>query len=279
MRQPLPDLGYGLHCRVGADRDLAPARRVEQALVVERRMQLGRALHHHAAVVVVGRHLLALALLRHHVGARAGIGVEAGDAALLELVVLRRPGADEAALLLPEAVDALALDQRLDQAEGVVAGRQDDLHDLRIAGEHLAREALADVHAAAHAAAAARAGAGTELGGLEHAGVDAGIGELDGAGEPGIAAADDDHARRARHVDEIAGDRLVGLPPVGHRLEVLVEDVALAHRGSAYSSSMTSSAPWARLPGGAAMSRGAGAPRSARSGWRRPPPPSARSRS
>ena len=230
MRQPLPAWRDGLHRGLGADRDLAPARGVEQALVVERGMQLGRALHHHAAVVVVGRHLLALALLGHHVGAGARVGVEAGDAALLELVVLRRPGADEAALLLPVAVDPLALDQRLDQAEGVVAGRQDDLHDLGIAGEHLAGEALADVDPAADAAAAARAGAGAELGGLEHAGVDPEVGKLDGAGEPGIAAADDGHARLARHVDELAGDRPVGLPPVGHRLEVLVEDVALAHR-------------------------------------------------
>ena len=100
--------------------------------------------------------------------------------------------------------------------------------------EHLAGEALADVDPAADAAAAARAGAGAELGGLEHAGVDSRIRELDGAGEPGIAAADDDHARRARHVDEIAGDGLVGLPPVGHRLEVLMEDVALAHREPAF---------------------------------------------
>src|SRR5262245_12816742 len=195
-------------------------------------MQLGGALHHHAAIVVVGRHFLSLALPRHHIRASVGIGVKAGDAALLELVVSRRPGTHEAALLLPKATDALALDQRLDEAEGIVTGGQNDLHHTRITAEHLARKALPDIHAAGHSAAAARAGAGTELGRLEDARLDLSIRELDGAGEPGITRADDHHTRRARHIGEIAGHRLVGFPPVRCRFEILVDDIALSHWGS-----------------------------------------------
>ena len=156
----------GLHRRLGAERDLAAARRVEQSLVVERRMQLGRALHHHAAVVIVGRHLLPLPFLRHHEGARSGIGIEGCDATLLIGVVVGRPRADKAAGLLPVAIDLFPLDQALDQAEGIVAGSQDVLQHVRLERRHLAGETLADVDAAADTAAASRAGAGAKFGRL-----------------------------------------------------------------------------------------------------------------
>src|SRR5204863_1684010 len=78
----------------GADPDVAAPAGVEQALVVERRMQARRALDHHAAVIIVAGDFLALALARHHGGAGLRGVVETGEALLLRGEVLRRPGAD-----------------------------------------------------------------------------------------------------------------------------------------------------------------------------------------
>src|SRR4029077_19240361 len=224
-----PSLAHGrdgLHRRLGAQRDAAAARGIQQSLVVQRRMYLGRALHHHAAVVIVRRHLFALAFPGHHEGARSSIGVQRRDATLLVGVVLGRPRADEAAGLLPVAIDFFTLDQALDQAERVVARGQDVLEHVRLELRDLAGKTLADVDAAADAAAASRAGAGAELGRFKYASFHSGVRKLDGAGKPGITTADNGDACGFRHVNEIAGDGLVGLPPIGLRLEVLVENVA-----------------------------------------------------
>src|SRR5258708_1052183 len=52
--------------RFAADRDVAAAGRVEQALVVERRVELRSALDGHAAMVVVAGDLRSLLAARHH---------------------------------------------------------------------------------------------------------------------------------------------------------------------------------------------------------------------
>jgi hypothetical protein len=61
--------GEAFDRRVGADRDTAPPACVEQAFVVERRMDARRALNDHAAIIIIAGDFLALAFARHHVGA------------------------------------------------------------------------------------------------------------------------------------------------------------------------------------------------------------------
>ena len=75
-RQPLPTRAIRPTAALAQTCDVAPPAGVEQALVIERRVQFARALDHHAAVVIVAGDLLALALARHHVGARSGRRVE-----------------------------------------------------------------------------------------------------------------------------------------------------------------------------------------------------------
>src|SRR5262249_51457939 len=121
-------------------------------------------------------------------------------------------------------------------------------------------------------------GTGTKLGGFEHARLHPRLGKLYGTGEPRIARADDDHARGARHVDEVTGGWAVGFPPVGMRLEVPVQDVAVCHRlPPRRSVQITASS--ARLWGGAADFPGSAAPRRARFAWQKRLPPWARPRS
>jgi hypothetical protein len=120
----------------------------------------------------------------------------------------RRPGADEAAGLLPVAGDAVLGDQALDQAERVGAVRQHRARPFRFRIEALAGEALADIHPAADAAAIARAGAEAEFGGFQHDAVDALLRRLQRGRQPAIAAADDRHAHPRRQVDRV--QRAVG---------------------------------------------------------------------
>src|SRR5439155_7795717 len=106
--------------------------------------------------------LLALLLARHHV--RAGLRgvVEPGEARLLIGEMLRRPGADKAAALLPEAVDRFLGDQPLDQRERIGRVRQQPLGALRRDIGGAAGKALADIDPAADRAAIAGAGADAE---------------------------------------------------------------------------------------------------------------------
>jgi hypothetical protein len=125
-------------------------------------MQARRTLDHHAAVIIVAGDLLALLPARHHV--RAGLRgvVEPGEALLLRGEVLRGPGTDKAAALLPEAVDRLLGDQPLDQREGIGRIRQQPLGAVRRDRGGAAGKALADIDPAADRAAIPGAGADAE---------------------------------------------------------------------------------------------------------------------
>src|SRR5262249_14629001 len=215
-----------------ANGDWAPTCRIKETLVVERGMQLGGALHNHAAIVIVGGNFLTLPLPGHHVCLGGSSRVEARDTLLLKLIVPRRPRSHEATPLFQITVDALARDQRLDQAEGIASRCQHGLDDRRIASEHLAGEALADVDAAAAPASAACAGSRPELSGLKNARFDAGVSKLNRACKACITTAHDCYTRPPWHIDPVTRPRFVGDPPVGFRLEVLVEDVVWTHGAS-----------------------------------------------
>src|SRR5262249_16593710 len=144
---PPPEFGYFPDRSARANRDGAPTRRIQETLVVKRGMQLGRALHNHAAIVIVRCNFLTLPLPRHHECLAGWSRVEVGDALLLKPIVPRRPRSHEAPLLFPATVNALPLDQRLDQTEGIASRGQHGLDNPRIASEHLAGKALADVDA------------------------------------------------------------------------------------------------------------------------------------
>ena len=145
-------------------------------------------------------------------------------------VVLRRPGAAEAAILLPEAVDFFLGDQPLDRAERVGRVFQHSFRPFGILVDALAGEALADVDAAGHGAAAARARPMAKLLGLQHHGLDALLVQFERGGKPAIAGANDGDARCSRHLDQLAGGRAIGLPPIGCGREIAVKNVAVAHR-------------------------------------------------
>ena len=140
------------------------------------------------------------------------------------------------------AVDVFARDQVLDQAEGVVAGGQDVLQHLGLERSTTLPVKLLPILTPPLTApplrvlapAPSSAASSTQASKPESASSMA-------QDKPGITAADDRHARGLRHVDEVAGNRPVGLPPVGRRLEILVEDVA-RHRRPALSCLLFSSA-------------------------------------
>src|SRR5262249_15951279 len=96
------------HARSGTQRDAVAPACIEEALAVECRMQLARALHHHAAKVEVACDLLVLARLRQHVGLAVGVAVEHIEFASKIVIMPRRVGADEAPLTLVKAFDPLA---------------------------------------------------------------------------------------------------------------------------------------------------------------------------
>src|SRR3954468_8604221 len=121
-------------------------------------MQACRALDHHPAMVIVTSDLLALASARDHGGAGLRRVVEALEAFFLRRVVLRRPGPDKPAALLPEAVDPFLFDQPLDQRERVRGVGQQPVGPLRIDLGGASGKALANIDAAANRAAVARAG-------------------------------------------------------------------------------------------------------------------------
>ena len=202
---------------LGADRNTAPAAGLEQPLVIERRVQFAGPLDDHAAEIIVAGDFFALPLARHHVGAGLRGRIEHGEPARLRVEMLLCPGADKAAGLFPEAVDLFLLDQPVDQAKGVGGVRQQPFGPLGLDIGAPAGEALADIDAAADGAAIAGAGAKAELVGFEHDRVDAVLGQFERRRQPRISAADDRDARRSRHVDEVAGRRRVGFPPIRRR--------------------------------------------------------------
>ena len=210
---------------LGADRDTAPAAGLEQPLVIERRVQFAGPLDDHAAEIIVAGDFFALALARHHVRARLRRRIEYGEPARLRVEMFLCPGADKAAGLFPEAIDLFLLDQPVDQAKRVGRVRQQPFGPLGLDIGGPAGEALADIDAAADRAAIAGAGAKAELAGFEHDGVDAVLRQFERRRQPGISAADDRDARRSRHIDEVAGGRRVGLPPIRGRREITVENV------------------------------------------------------
>src|SRR5262249_13624582 len=148
---------------VGAELGAGAVRGLQQAAVVERRMELAGALDHHPAVVIVGRDLLALLFARHHVGAEAGAGIVGPDFGLLLRVVAWRVGAGEAPVHAPVALDALALDHGLDLGQRIGRIGQHALHDLLprlgVSADAPAAEALA--HGGAAPPPAPLSGSGT----------------------------------------------------------------------------------------------------------------------
>src|ERR1700730_835833 len=149
------------HPRPGAQGDAVAPAGIEQALAVERRMQLAGTPHDHAAMVEVARDLVMLARLRQHVGLAAGVAIERVELAGKIVIMPRRVGADEAALALVAAFDPLAGDDFLEQRQRV---RRIAQHGRSLARYFVsirasaAREALAEVDAAADRAAVAAAG-------------------------------------------------------------------------------------------------------------------------
>src|SRR5215475_15516621 len=99
--------------RAAAQGDVVAPACIEEAVCIERRMQLAGAPHHHAATVEVARDLLVLARLRQHIGLAAGVAVERIEFAGEFVVMSRRIGADETALALVAAFDSLAGDDLL----------------------------------------------------------------------------------------------------------------------------------------------------------------------
>src|SRR5262245_65545309 len=124
-------------------------------------MQMPGATGIHAAVVIVRRDHLALALARDHLAAGVGVFVVGLDLAREIGVVPRRPGADEAAVLVQTAVDGFAGDDVLEDGERVGAGaHQLGLLALELLGDRaLAAQPLAEIGADRDYAAIARLGA------------------------------------------------------------------------------------------------------------------------
>ena len=112
-------LADGADSGLGAHRYAAAPAGVEQAFVIEGRMQFSRALDDHAAEIIVAGDFPALLLARHHIGARLRRGVEQRQTVGLRGEVLPRPGADKAAGLFPKAIDIFLGDQAVNEAEGV----------------------------------------------------------------------------------------------------------------------------------------------------------------
>src|SRR5262249_62135554 len=81
--RPPPEFGYFSARSAGANRDGTPTCRIQETLVVERGMQLGGALHNHAAIVIVRCNFLTLPLPWHHVCLGGSRRVEVRDALLL----------------------------------------------------------------------------------------------------------------------------------------------------------------------------------------------------
>ncbi len=186
-------------------------------------MQRGGALDDHAAIVIIARHLLADPFARHHVCAGRGDVVQQSNLAGLRFKVLGRPGADEAAVLFPVALDTFLLDQALDQGEGVRSVGQHAAGSVGGRIECFAGETLADIHPAADAAAAAGGGAEARLRSFQHDAVDAVFVQLQRRGQAAVTATDDDDADTGRHIRQVDGAGLVALPPIGLGLEIGME--------------------------------------------------------
>ena len=183
---------------------------VEQSLEEERRMEMTGAAHDHAAAIIVGADLLALAFRRHDVGLGTGGSVQHVDFLDHAVVVALAPCAEEVSGPRPAAVDLLARDQVLDVAEGVGGVGQIGcclvfLHGLR----HVA---LADIDAARHHAAIAGRAAKARLVGIEHDAVDALAVKFKRGVEARIARADDGDADLLREAQSPAA-AWVGGPP------------------------------------------------------------------
>src|ERR1700722_14936234 len=127
--------------------------------------------------------------------------------------MLRRPGALKAPAFLPGALDRLLLDQPLDQRERVIAVREHECGTLGGDFGGLAAKALADIDPAADRAAIARAGALAERALFKDDSVNAALRQFKRRRQPGIAAADNDDPRLARHRDRITGRGPISLPP------------------------------------------------------------------
>ncbi|HYC64752.1 MAG TPA: hypothetical protein VEC14_08490, partial [Reyranellaceae bacterium] len=152
-RQDAPAIGYllaALGLDIGAQHGARLVRRLEQALVVERGMQMAGAARIHAAVVIVRLDVVLLLAPRHHRGAGIGVFVVGLDLGGEVVVVALRPGADEAAVPVQTALDLLAGDDVLEHGEGVGAGaHQLGLVALELVGDRaLATQSLAEVGAA-----------------------------------------------------------------------------------------------------------------------------------
>jgi hypothetical protein len=93
-----------------------------------------------------------------------------------------------------------------------------------------AADALADIDPGADCAAIARARPGAEIAGLEDGDGDAGARQLERGVEARIAAADDGDIGRRRQIGQFLAPRRPGLPPIGKRLEVGMEDAISSSR-------------------------------------------------
>ena len=212
---------------------IAPSlvRGLEQALVVARRMEIAAALHIHAAVVIVGRHHLAHALARDHLGADIGVLVEHLDLARLVVVVrgvqapVKRP-----LVIRPQSIFSRAMISIRVCSESAPLPRNSALLalELRLDLRVLAAQSLGDVGAARDHAAVARRGADAEHAALQHDGVDAIAAQFERRRQPAIARTHDHHVGLGRRVLRQGVVGCPGLPPPRLRLEAGSEDV-VAH--------------------------------------------------
>src|ERR1043166_1680122 len=193
-------------------------------------------------MVEVARDLLVLARLRQHVSFAAGVAVERIELAGKIVIVPRRIGADKAPPAFVAAFNFLTGDDFLEQQQGVrrLAPQGGGLaRYFVLIGAAAAREALAEVDAAADRAAVAAARAGTELVCLDAPAGGAGAANLERRGEPAIAGADDRNVRARRQVGGAVRARSPRLPPVGRRLEVGMEQGVASHAVSPAPHSLT----------------------------------------
>ena len=96
--------------RVGHGQGAGGERAVEQALVIEPRVEAAVAMDDAAAVVGIGSYLAVLLGTRHHVGLDTDVAAQQLGLARQRLVAPRRVGAGETASADEAAIDALALD-------------------------------------------------------------------------------------------------------------------------------------------------------------------------